>query len=382
MIVKLADNIISPLGLTSEANYLAVKSGESALRFYADKWNNPEGFMASLVDRDVIESACEALHFVKAYTLLEKMLILSVSDALRNCSLDVTSQRVLFILATTKGNVFLLDKNQDGFPSDRVLLSEAARQLTDYFGNPNQPLVVSNACISGVCAQIEAMRSIESGRFDSVVVMGADTQSPFIISGFQSFKALSLQACRPYDQDRNGLNLGEAAATVIYTRKEVSEIGREDWIAVRGAIRNDANHISGPSRTAEGGYRAIKAVMKSEEPEKLAFINAHGTATRYNDDTESIAIERAGLSQVPVNGLKAYFGHTMGAAGVLESVISMYAVDDSTVLATGGYENPGLVYPLSVSGENRTTDKRSFLKLLSGFGGCNAAMLFKKGGEL
>lgn len=382
MIVKLADNIVSPLGFTSEANYLAVKSGKSALRFYADKWNNPEGFVASLLDRQAVESACEPLRFTKAYTLLEKILILSVTDALQACDLDPTSERVLFILATTKGNVFLLDKNRTAFPPQRVLLGETARQITGYFGNPTRPLVVSNACISGVCAQIEAMRCLESGRYDTVVVMGVDNQSPFIVSGFQSFKALSPQPCRPYDKDRDGLNLGEAAATVIYARKEISRISGDDWLVVRGAIRNDANHISGPSRTAEGSYRALKAVMNTEDPETLAFINAHGTATRYNDDTESIAIQRAGLISVPVNGLKGYYGHTMGAAGVLESIISMYAVDDSTILGTRGYENPGLIYPLSVSRENRPTAKRSFIKLLSGFGGCNAAMLFKKGGMI
>ena len=96
---------------------------------------------------------------------------------------------------------------------------------------------------------------------------------------------------------------------------------------------------------------------------------------------ESIAIERAGLSEVPVNALKGYFGHTMGAAGVLESILSMKAIDDHTVLATRGYNNIGVSHPLVLSNQNCPTEKRAFIKLLSGFGGCNAALLFVKGGQ-
>ena len=100
----------------------------------------------------------------------------------------------------------------------------------------------------------------------------------------------------------------------------------------------------------------------------------------YNDEMESVAIERAGLSQVPVNGLKGYYGHTMGAAGILETILSMYAIDEHNILATKGFETLGVTHPLLLSNQNQTTKKRLFIKLLSGFGGCNAALLFAKGG--
>ena len=306
------------------------------------------------------------------------MIILSAAKALEQTHIDPASDKVLFILSTTKGNVFLLDKRETGFPSERVLLGVAARQMSDYFRNPNTPIVVSNACISGVCAQIQAMRELESGHFDYVVTVGADVQSAFIVSGFQSFKALSVDPCKPFDANRTGLNLGDAAATIIYTKK--NKVTDNDWVACRGAIRNDANHISGPSRTGEGSYRALRAVLGDTNPEKLAFINTHGTATLYNDEMESFAIERAGLSNVPVNGLKGYYGHTMGAAGILETILSMQAVDDNNILATKGFETIGVTHPLVLSNENKPTDKRAFIKLLSGFGGCNAALLMAKGG--
>lgn len=378
--VKVADNIISPLGFTSMENYLAVKAGRSALCHYENKWGIPEAFMASLIGRHAIEAECEKLHLYQRYTIFEKMLILSVSKALEGSCIKASSAKVLFILSTTKGNVHLLDQNdQSGIPIQRVLLGEAAKQVTGYFKNPNPPVVVSNACISGVCAQIAAMRCLQNGQYNYVVVMGADCQSPFIISGFQSFKALSSKACKPFDKDRDGLNLGEAAATVIYMKKERSSFLSDEWVACQGAIRNDANHISGPSRSGEGSFRVLKEVLGQERKEDIAFVNAHGTATTYNDEMEAVAIQRVSLQVVPVNGLKGYYGHTMGTAGILESLLSMYAVDDHTVLATRGYETSDVNCPLSVSGKNRSTNKRSFIKLLSGFGGCNAALLFKKG---
>ena len=378
MIVKVSDNIISPLGMTTAENYTAVKAGRSELKHRDGLWQLPEPFTASLMDRGTVNEVAAQKHIDDRYTFFEKMIILSAAKALEQTDIDTTSDRVLFILSTTKGNVFILDKRETGFPHERVLLGVAARQMTDYFHNPNMPIVVSNACISGVCAQIQAMRELESGRFDYVVTVGADVQSAFIVSGFQSFKALSVEPCKPFDANRTGLNLGDAAATIIYTRKNT--IDNNDWAACRGAIRNDANHISGPSRTGEGSYRALRAVLGDMNPDRLAFINTHGTATLYNDEMESVAIERAGLAQVPVNGLKGYYGHTMGAAGILETILSMQAIDDNNILATRGYETLGVTHPLVLSNQNQPTDKRVFIKLLSGFGGCNAALLMVKGG--
>jgi len=379
MIVRAAHNIISPLGMTTAENYAAVKEGRSMLKRYEGLWRLPEPFTASLMDREKVEEAFAPLANGVKYTFFEKMIIFSASRAIAEAKIDAASDRVLFILSTTKGNVFLLDKNETGFPQERVLLGYAAKQMTDFFHNPNTAIVVSNACISGVCAQIQAMRELESGRFDYVVTVGSDVQSAFIVSGFQSFKALSVDPCKPFDANRTGLNLGDAAATIIYTRKD--KVTESDWVACRGAIRNDANHISGPSRTGEGSYRALRIALGDTNPDRIAFVNAHGTATLYNDEMESFAIERAGLSNVPVNGLKGYYGHTMGAAGIMETILSMQAIDDHNILATRGYETMGVTHPLVLSNQNQPTEKRAFIKLLSGFGGCNAALLFAKGGE-
>ena len=378
MIRKIADNITSPLGFTTIDNYKAVCEGRSCLKRYEGKWELPEPFVASLFQKGQIEDMfLSEIHSDITYTRFEKMVLLSATKAIENSGIDASSEKTIFILSTTKGNVSLLEKNDLGVDDDRVLLGVTASIISRHFGNSNMPIVVSNACISGVCAQIVAKRCLESGKYDNAVVIGADEQNPFIVSGFMSFRALSPEVCRPFSKKRDGLNLGEAAATIIYQRYDKDVDG---WQAVKGAIRNDANHISGPSRTAEGSYRALKYVMTDEvKPDDIAVINVHGTATVYNDEMESIAISRAGLSDNPINGYKGYYGHTMGAAGVLESILSMTALDNGLILATRGFDELGVTHPVNISNQNRYTNKKTFIKLLSGFGGCNSAMLFRKG---
>lgn len=387
MIVKVADNIVSPLGFSSLENYHAVRAGKSELRLYEGRWQIPEPFVASLFDYDKVDEVFKCLANGRktsgngiAYTHFEKISILSAAGALADAGIDPSSPEVLFVLSTTKGNVELLDKARPDCSETRALLDGSARAVAGFFENPNMPIVVSNACISGLCAQITAIRYLQGEYFKHAVVIGADCQSAFIVAGFQSFKSLAPHPCRPFDASREGLNLGEAAACLIYSWKERAEKGQ--WILSKGAIRNDANHISGPSRVGEGCYRALSAILQEEDLQELALLNAHGTATLYNDEMESIAIDRMGLNAVPVNSLKGYYGHTMGAAGVLETILSMYSVEDGVILPTRGFESCGVSRSVSVCAEERNTDKRNFIKMLSGFGGCNAAVLFKLQGGL
>ena len=150
--VAIADNIISPLGLTSEENYMAVKDGRTGLVRYAGQWGLPDPFMAALIDRESLPSLPDE----EGLTIFEKMVILSIRQALSQCDVDVTSERTLLILSTTKGNVELLGKatTQRCLTPSCPLLGEAAKTIANYLRNPNLPIVVSNACISGVCAQI------------------------------------------------------------------------------------------------------------------------------------------------------------------------------------------------------------------------------------
>lgn len=376
-IYRIGEGIVSPLGMTPCAVYEAVCKGESRAQYYENTFGLPEPFFASLLDEDLLDGAFSALWDcgVEGYTKVEKAAIVAAAQAIEEANIAADCKDVIFVLSTTKGNVDLLAESS--YEPERLYLWRTAQLVAEFFDNPNTPIVVSNACISGCAAQIAAVNQLRYGGYKYAVVIGAETLSQFVISGFQSFKALSPERCKPFDANRRGLNLGEAAAAIVYT------IGSADLdlpvgtLVVRGAaINNDANHISGPSRTGEGLLRAITKANAGFDTSRLAFLNAHGTATLYNDDMESIAINRAGLQDVPVNSLKGYFGHTLGAAGVLETILSARALNDCRVLPTLGTDTPGTAAPVNVCLQPQTAKGDSFMKLISGFGGSNAAMTF------
>jgi 3-oxoacyl-[acyl-carrier-protein] synthase-1 len=345
MIYKIADNILSPLGETTAQNYEAVKAGRSV--------NLTKGTVP------IVRS--------EGLTRFEAMAVKSAKCAIQEAGIDPGKDNVVLILSTTKANIEVLSQgNEDPGPA------HAAKSIAEELGVVTEPIVVCNACISGVAAIILAQRLLEHRDYDYAIVCGADVLSEFTVSGFQSLKAVSEEPCRPFDMERLGLNLGEAAATMILT------VDSGQWAIEAGAIRNDAFHISSPSKDGEGARLALEAIGAEAVKDSLAQINAHGTATMFNDQMESVAIERAGLNTVPVNSLKGYFGHTLGAAGILETIITMAALDDHTVLGTKGFEERGVSGKILLSSENQTTDKDRFVKMISGFGGGNAAIMASK----
>ena len=385
MIFSIGDSIISPLAMTSHGNFEAVLRGESRLQYHEHAFGLPEPCFISLLEDEKIDRAFSVIYdySVKDYTKMEKAAILAAHQAIEEANIAADRDNVIFILSTTKGNVDLLENNP--YEPERPYLWRSAQLIAEFFDNPNTPIVASNACISGCAAQVAAFNLLQSGQYKYAVVIGAETLSKFVISGFQSFKALSQERCKPFDANRCGLNLGEAAASIVYTKDDdITRIPDNALILRAGAINNDANHISGPSRTGEGLLRSINKVMAGFDQAQLAFINAHGTATLYNDDMESVAINRANLQNVPVNSLKGYFGHTLGAAGVLETIMAHQAIKNHTVIGTLGTDTPGTAMPVNAALQSQPVSGNAFMKLISGFGGSNAAILaeINRNGEL
>lgn len=303
---------------------------------------------------------------------LEKISVLAASEALDKSGLAGDSAELVFILSTTKGNIECLD----GGPK-ALSMTSSAQAIKNYFNNPNPAVVVSHACISGVLAQIMALRLIRAGRYKHAVVIGADRLSSFVADGFMAFQALDPATCRPFDRDRAGLNLGEGAGClVLSTQKNDRDMG----MLLGGGVSNDANHISGPSRTGEELGHAIRRALadSGKVAREVDTISAHGTATRYNDDMESKAFNFVGVSHATVHSLKAYIGHTLGAAGVLETILALDAMAKHIRVATPGYERAGTPFPLKIEATTGRQEGRLLLKTASGFGGCNAALIWKR----
>ncbi len=342
----------------------------------------PEPLFAAMVNTRQLEQEFEKLNTVTAYTRLEKLVILSVSNALKqNPAIDIRDKKTLIILSTTKGNIDLLHPAATPIDHKRVYLWEMAKVIGAYFKSPASPLVISNACISGVLAIIMAKRLLDEGNYDNIIVCGVDILSEFVVSGFQSFKAVSPTIAKPYDAKRDGISLGEGCGTLVLTNKKKNAKPDSSLIQVKGgATSNDANHISGPSRTGDGLLLAIeKTLTEAQLPaEAVDYISGHGTATLFNDEMEALAINDAQLQTTPMNSLKSYFGHTLGAAGVIESIMGVYSLFENTLIGTYQYTTPGVSKPVNIIKTTREQVIHTCLKTAAGFGGCNATVLFQK----
>lgn len=363
MATVISDNITSPLGLTTEQTFKAVRQGKSGLSHYPCEngeggWNDlPFPIEASLFNKEQWDKI-----LVDGFSKFESLVLHSVKAAIS--TLIFNKERAILILSSTKGDIELLEKGED-MPS----LADAAKKVSMAIGIENDPIVVCNACISGVSAIILGQRLVDCGNYSNVIVCGADVQSRFVVSGFQALKALSEEPCRPFDIERLGLNLGEAAATIVLSSEMNSPKG---WKVDKGAVCNDAYHISAPHPKGLGAGMALRKMKDADNP--ISVIGVHGTATMYNDQMESKAIEMAELQDVPLSALKGYFGHTMGAAGVLETIIMMRALEDDVILPSKGYETCGVSGKVKMSDKPMTAEGNTFVKMLSGFGGCNGAV--------
>ncbi|PWN61460.1 beta-ketoacyl synthase N-terminal-like domain-containing protein [Chryseobacterium oncorhynchi] len=366
-------NCVTPLGFNIDSNWEALLAGKSGVALHT-VIENQDAFYASMINTEELIEEFSKNFDSQEFTRLEKMLLLSLKPLIEKHSI---TEDTAFILSTTKGNISLL-KNQSGLP-EGVYLPKLAQKIADFFGFKTKPIVVSNACVSGVMAIAVAKNMIQAGKYKNAFVIAGDELSEFVISGFNSFQAIGTEPCKPYDLNRNGINIGEAAAAV-YITSETSENDKFRFRVLGDSAINDANHISGPSRTGDGLYGSIKNAMNEANisAEQVDFISAHGTATLYNDEMEAIAFNRMELQNVPLNSMKGFYGHCLGASGLLESIISMESALHNTLIPSKNFEEMGVSQPLNIIKENQPATIRYILKTASGFGGCNAAIVLEK----
>ncbi|MBV6880381.1 beta-ketoacyl synthase N-terminal-like domain-containing protein [Epilithonimonas ginsengisoli] len=371
-------NCVTPLGFDVESNWKALLEGKSGVALHK-VIDSQASFFVSKIDSEKLEEKFNKL-FDSAqsdnqnFTRLEKMFLLSLKPLVERHQI---SDDTAFILSTTKGNISLL-KNESTLP-EGVYLSNLAQKLAVFFGFKTKPIVVSNACVSGVMAISVAKNMIQTGKYKDAFVVAGDEISEFVISGFNSFQAIGSEPCKPYDKNRNGINLGEATAAAYITSTPSANEKFKFKVLGDSAI-NDANHISGPSRTGDGLFASVQNAMKEAKvsSEQIDFISAHGTATLYNDEMEAIAFNRMDLQNVPLNSMKGYYGHCLGASGLLESIISMESALNNTLISSKNFEEMGVSQDLNIIKENQPAEIKYILKTASGFGGCNAAIVLEK----
>lgn len=351
-----SENIISPLGKTAEENFSQIKHGKTGVTCH-----NGIGFAQENIFLSKLKNTPS---FYELLLQSLKAVILGAKDEL------ILSTETIVIISTTKADI----KENITTPIIAVI-----KKLTKEFQLQHQPIVISNACISGVLAMNTANNFIKAGIYKHAVVIGADIASDFVLYGFQSLYAISDKPCQPFDKNRTGISLGEGAGGVLMSSdKNVYKSTCFEF--VEGTSSNDANHISGPSRTGEGLYRTVKnsLVLAKIKPSEIDYISAHGTGTSFNDEMEAIAFNRLGMNTIPLNSLKGYFGHTLGAAGLIETAICLQSLRNNILIKTLGFEEDGTSEKINIITQNIKTEVTTILKTASGFGGCNASAIIRK----
>lgn len=367
-------NCITPIGFDVAENIKNIEAGVSGIEYHDDLSLMKIPFYAAVIDDEKLNMAFADITKVGNYTRLEKMMIMAMEPVVWNSGTKFDN-RTAFILSTTKGNITAL-KNPSEESFEKAHLNNLAKTVADFFGFTTEPIVISNACVSGILAVAVAKRLIQSEMYDDIFIVAGDEVSEFVLSGFNSFQAMSDLPCKPYSINRTGVSLGEATAAVL-----VSSNGKNAKIRVVGdGSINDANHISGPSRTGEGLFRSISSALVEAkiEAKQVDYVSAHGTATPFNDEMEAIALNRLGMENIPINSLKGFYGHTLGASGLLETVIGIESVLQNRLFTSLGYDESGVSQEINIIEKNTDKDIRYFLKTASGFGGCNTAVLFEK----
>ena len=259
----------------------------------------------------------------------------------------------------------------------------ATEKIAEYFNLNKLVTTISTACSSSANAIMMGAKMIESGKLKRVIVGGSDCLAKFTLNGFNSLKILSEQKSRPFDNARNGLNLGEAAGYLLLEAEEYIENNQIlGWVSGYGNA-NDAYHQTASSENGEGAYQAMtkalnKAGLSSLE---IDYINAHGTGTGNNDLSESVALKRVFGDSVPnFSSTKGFTGHTLGAAGAIEAIFSLLTIQNGEIYPNLNFENEMLETALKPITNLQNKNVQTILSNSFGFGGNCTSLIFRRNG--
>ena len=285
------------------------------------------------------------------------------------------------ILTTAVGEIDYLERSvlAGSGPESLSRLSCLEEKIRKFLQLDQPGMVVSTACASSGAALAVASRLISCGKKDCCLVVACDSVSEFVYSGFSSLMGLDKQPARPFDAGRAGLSLGEAAGFILLmSEPRAASAGREPKACLCGwGLSNDANHMTSPSRDGEGLSLAIRQAIRRAgiSAQDIGSISAHGTGTPYNDSMEMKAFKKVFSRPLPTYSIKGGTGHTLGAAGLVEAIISIKSLQEKTVPLTVGLDNVDPEAAGWVGARPQGCENPVALSVNAGFGGVNAALI-------
>lgn len=314
----------------------------------------------------------------------ESLIMQMLTPLLTKVALKIPNESFV-ILATTTGEIEILQKFILNRKSEakKSLPGNLLNKIISLAGTCGKGMVISAACASSSAAVSKAASMIRNRELDCVLVVACDCVSEFVTAGFSSLMALDRDMAKPFDKNRHGLSLGEAAGFMLLMSEERAAREKRPVIGeIAGwGLTNDANHITGPSKDGRGLSKAVHNALQSAgvSENEIGSISAHGTGTIYNDSMEMRAIKKVfGKRPMPVYSVKGGTGHTLGAAGLLEIIISFRSLDKKVVPPTVNLRDADREAEGWVSSGPQSFESPVTLSTNSGFGGVNSALVLKK----
>jgi 3-oxoacyl-[acyl-carrier-protein] synthase II len=390
-VAVVAAGIVSPLGFGLGETQDSLRTGRDCVtpvtRFSVERTRCKT---AGQIPDDRLTSRKRNLRRPERLHRVAHMMIWALEEALTH---DRNFTPQLTVVGTTSGGMTFGEdyyRSLHGHRRDR----RAASWIANY--PPQKPIidaqnalglaspcqVIANACASGTNAIGHAFECIRTGRYQRVLAGGYDAISELVFVGFDSLQAATPEKCRPFDHARSGLVLGEGAAVLALENYEGARARGANILAeiVGYGISTDNHHLTQPNPSGIGPRQAMERALSSAQlhPEAIDYVNAHGTATPFNDSSEGRAIAEL-FDRVPVSSTKGMMGHSLGAAGAIEAVISLIALSDQFLPPNINFRDGDPDVTLNiVANEARPSHVRTVLSNSFGFGGTNASVILQK----
>ncbi len=333
--------------------------------------------------------AAESIYWSRT-ALLSKI---AAKEAWQNSGLsEISAYKVGFVSASTVGGMDRTEYFMEEYLHDnsrgrlRNAIYHDCGSITDLvaesLGIEDFISTISTACSSGANALMYASRLIQSKMLDVVIAGGADSLTRFTLNGFNALMILDQEPCKPFDENRKGLNLGEGAAYLVLVSDRLAE-KLQPWCRLSGfANANDAFHQTASSPEGIGNFMAMKRALEKAgiKPEDIDYINLHGTGTANNDSSEAQAILNLfGNTPPPLSSTKSFTGHTLAASGALEAVFSAYAIKEGIIFPNAHFATPMSNFAISpVTSFLKGKNLEHVMSNSFGFGGNCSSLIFSK----
>lgn len=383
--------IISAIGMNVPENEKSLLESRHGIKKYAiqDPLIHREVLVGEILKSNEELYAELNLSLNEAFTRSTLLGLVAAKEAVNSAGIDTNDGlRTGFISATTVGGMDATEKFYfDFLESDENLkfistqnCGVHAELIAEILGIKDYITTISTACSSAANAVMLGARMIKAGLLDRAIVGGTDSLSAFTINGFSSLMIYSDEHCTPFDENRKGLNLGEAAAYIVLESEELAKNKKTLGFLSGYGNANDAFHQTASSEDGEGAYLAIQKALEISglNPSEIDYINAHGTATPNNDLSEGKSLQRIFDNLPDFSSTKAFTGHTLAAAGAVEAVFSLLALKNQSVFPNLNFQNKIEALGIVPQTELKQKEIKNVLSNSLGFGGNCSSLIFSK----